>query len=81
MIHDHIVEDYCEKVLLFFLYQVHMGVKGIVKDENGIPVNEASIKVEQFDGEKYNLIEHDVETSALFEIRNFFKKLFLINLI
>lgn len=41
-----------------------MGVKGIVKDESGASINGASVKVEQFDGEKFNLIDHDVETSA-----------------
>lgn len=43
-----------------------MGIKGIITDEEGEPIFNATIKVYQFVNNDWDYIDHDITSSKLF---------------
>ena len=53
---------------LFFI-QTHIGVKGVVTDENNNPIADAEIKVTNLTGGQNKYINHDVTTGMCHSLR------------
>ena len=49
--------------LTFHLHQAHIGIKGLVRDVNGNPIEGAVIRVQNVTAGTGSVINHDVTTS------------------
>lgn len=58
--------DNNREALIKFIQQSHMGIKGVVMDVQGRPVESALIRVENITNGINHIINHDVTTSKLF---------------
>lgn len=47
----------------YFQLQTHVGIKGIIADEDGEPIYNASIKVYQLINDNWKYIDHDITSS------------------
>jgi len=48
-----------------FMWQTHIGVKGLVVDENDFPIADAQVKVAKLDeNQQFNLIQHHITTTS-----------------
>ena len=54
-----------KKSLYEYIWQVHIGVKGFVRDnDNKFAISQALVKVSRFENNKFNLIQHHVQTTV-----------------
>ncbi|XP_027196316.2 carboxypeptidase E-like [Dermatophagoides pteronyssinus] len=52
-----------KQALLEFINQAHIGAKGLVRDENGMPVDNAIIRVQNITDGVNQIINHDISTT------------------
>jgi len=51
--------------LLNFMWQTHLGIKGMIENEDGEPIFNATIKVYQLTNNNWNYIDHDVTSNPM----------------
>ncbi len=49
-----------------FFFQTHLGIKGMIENEDGEPIFNATIKVYQLINNNWDYIDHDVISSKLY---------------
>ncbi|CAF3445820.1 unnamed protein product [Rotaria socialis] len=53
-----------KRALINFMWQTHLGIKGLIDDEEGEPIFNASIKVYQLINNNWEYIDHDVTSNS-----------------
>jgi carboxypeptidase E len=53
-----------KKPLVNFMWQTHLGIKGLIQTEDGEPIFNASIKVYQLVNDNWHYIDHDITSNV-----------------
>jgi len=53
-----------KNALINFMWQTHIGIKGLIRDDDGNPIFNATIKVYQWVNKHFQYIDHDITSNS-----------------